>query len=423
MNLRMLALLPGLLLALGACGGKKDAPTEPAKTGGETAKTTEPAKTETAPTETKATEPAANPAEPAEPARITGPIAKVNGTEIPADAFYAERDKITARGAKIPPDRLARIEQNILKRLVEQELISQAVKAEGIEVPKEDIEKGFAEYKERFQSEEQFENYLKHGRVTKESIEDRIRERRALEMLLEKRGDMAVTDEAAKEFYDKNERFYTEKAGIRASQILIKLPETASPEEDKAAMEKVKAAQDELKKGTAFDEVAKKMSEGPAASKGGDLGFFGEGRMVKEFEDVAFKLKVGEVSQPVKTRFGYHLIKVTEKRDDRKKSFDEVKDQIVKSLKNKKFFTERRKLLAELEKKATIEKFLPEPPPSAGAPGMMQHGPGRRHPGMGGPGGPGMMPPPGARGAEPPGGAPPEEPVEPGEPGEPGGGE
>lgn len=397
MNLRLLALLPAALMALGACGGKKDSPAEPAPA--EAAKTTEPAKAETAPTEAKPAEPAADAAEPAEPARITGPIAKVNGVEIPADAFYAERDKITARGAKIPADRLARIEQNILKRLVEQELITQAVKAEGIEVPKEDIDKGFAEYKERFQSEEQFENYLKHGRVTKDSIEERIRERRALELLLEKRGDMAVTDEAAKEFYDKNERFYTEKAGIHASQILIKLPETASPEEDKAAMEKVQAAQAELKKGTPFDEVAKKMSEGPAASKGGDLGFFGEGRMVKEFEDVAFKMKVGEVSQPVKTRFGYHLIKVTEKRDDRKKSFEEVKDQIVKSLKNKKFFTERRKLLAELEKKATIEKFLPEPPPpTPGAPGM---GPGHHRPGMGGPGGPGMMPPPGARGVDP----------------------
>jgi len=78
--------------------------------------------------------------------------------------------------------------------------------------------------------------------------------------------------------------------------------------------------------------------------------------MVKEFEDVAFKMKVGEVSEPVKTRFGYHIIKLTDRREDRKKPFEEVKEQIVKSLQNKKFFTERRKLLADLEKAAKIEK-------------------------------------------------------------------
>ena len=369
MTLKMLPLV--LLLSvssLTACG-KKDTAPAPATTEGAITPATDPAAT---------ADPAAiveptpgtpdEVATPGDPDRITGPVAKVNGTEIPAEAFYAERDKITARGTKIPPDRLARIEQNILKRLIEKELIDQAVKTAGVAVPAEDITAGFDEYKKRFQSDEQFENYLKHGRVTKDSIEERIRDRRALEMLLEKQGDMAVDDAAAKEFYEKNERFYTEKSGVRASHILIKLAQNASAEEDAKAMEKVKQAQDMLAKGEDFGEVAKKMSEGPTAPKGGDLGFFGEGRMVKEFQDAAFAMKVGEVSKPIRTRFGYHIIKVTDKREDRKKPFDEVKDQIVKSLKNKKFFTERRKLLADLEKNAKIEKFLPElPEPAPGA--------------------------------------------------------
>lgn len=345
-----------------ACGGKKEAPgpaPAPVATNPSPAAPADPAAAPTpAPTD---------PSKPAERERITGPVAKVNGVEIPSAVFYEELDKITARGAQIPPDRIARIEQNILKRLVEQELINQAVKEAGVVVPAEDLAKGFEEYKQRFQSEEQFENYLKHGRVTKESIEQRIQERRSLELLLEKKGEMTVSDAEAQDFYTKNERFYTEKAGIRASHVLIKLPENATPDDDAKAMEKVKLAQERLKKGEDFEKIATEMSEGPAANKGGDLGFFSQGRMVKEFEDVAFKMKVGEVSEPVKTRFGYHIIKLTDRREDRKKPFDEVKEQIVKSLQNKKFFTERRKLLADLEKAAKIEKFIAEPPPEAPA--------------------------------------------------------
>lgn len=345
-----------------ACGGKKETPAPAPAPVATNPTPAAPADAAAAPTPAPT-----DPAKPAERERITGPVAKVNGVEIPSTVFYEELDKITARGAQIPPDRIARIEQNILKRLIEQELINQAVKEAGVVVPAEDLAKGFEEYKQRFQSEEQFENYLKHGRVTKESIEQRIQERRSLELLLEKKGEMTVSDAEAQDFYTKNERFYTEKAGIRASHILIKLPENATPEDDAKAMEKVKLAQERLKKGEDFEKIATEMSEGPAANKGGDLGFFSQGRMVKEFEDVAFKMKVGEVSEPVKTRFGYHIIKLTDRREDRKKPFEEVKEQIVKSLQNKKFFTERRKLLADLEKAAKIEKFIAEPPPEAPA--------------------------------------------------------
>ena len=259
---------------------------------------------------------------PKAPERLTGPVAKVNGVEIPSATFYEEVDKITARGAQIPADRVARIEHNILKRMIEQALIDQAIKEAKVVVPDAAIAVEFEEYKKRFQTEEQFENYLKHGRVTKESIEARIRDREALEMLLKTKGNLDVTPEEAQAFYDKNERFYTDKAGIKASHILIKLAENATPEDEAKAMEKVKQAQTRLKKGEAFEKVATELGEGPAASKGGDLGFFSEGRMVKEFEDVAFKMKVGTVSDPVKTRFGYHIIKVTDKREDRKKPFE-----------------------------------------------------------------------------------------------------
>lgn len=88
---------------------------------------------------------------------------------------------------------------------------------------------------------------------------------------------------------------------VKASHILV------------SSLDEAKSVLAELKKGKDFGDLAKKYSNCPSGANGGDLGFFGKGQMVKEFEDAAFKMKVGEVSQPIKTQFGWHLIKVTAK--------------------------------------------------------------------------------------------------------------
>jgi peptidyl-prolyl cis-trans isomerase C len=385
MLIRTLILLTIAAVAV-ACGKPAEKPAEAEPSATTPAAEAKPAGEEAPAAEAKPTEEAPAAARP----RIEGPVATVNGVPIDSKAFYTELDKITSRGAKIPPERLARIEQNILKRLVEKELVRQSVAAAGIKVEEADIADAYEEYKKRFQTDEQFQNYLKHGRVTEASIRDRITDKRSLEKLIESRGNLGVEDKQAKEFYTKNERFYVEKGGVRASHILVKLSEKSTPEQNKAAMEKVKKVQSELKSGKSFADVAKKYSEGPSAPKGGDLGFFGAGQMVKPFEEAAFKMKVGETSAPVKTRFGLHIIKVGEKREERKKPFSEVKEQIVQTLKNKRFFQERRKLLEDLRKEAKITRALPDPPPAAktgaapGKPGLPAghphvHKPGEEH--------------------------------------------
>jgi peptidyl-prolyl cis-trans isomerase C len=290
--------------------------------------------------------------------RITGPVAVVNGQNIDSKDYYEELDKILTRSAKIPAERLNRIKENILKRLIEKELIVQAVKKAAVAVPEADIDAEFDEYKKRFRTEEQFQSYLTHGKVTIDSIKARIREKKELELLLEKSGKLAVTDAEIDDFYKKNARFYEEREGIKARHILVKLAENASKEEDEKALARVKEAKAELDKGTPFEQVAEKYSEGPSAPKGGDLGFFGRGQMVKPFEDKAFTMKPGERSEPVRTRFGYHVIEVLEKREARQKALEEVKPTIAESLKNKKFFQERRDLINTLRTEAAIEEKI-----------------------------------------------------------------
>ncbi len=137
----------------------------------------------------------------------------------------------------------------------------------------------------------------------------------------------------AKKYYDDNKAEFETKEMIRASHILFKTDRNATEREIKKAQKKAKKVA-ELAKADPdkFAELAKEHSEGPTKDKGGDLGLFGRGRMVKEFEDAAFAMKAGEVSDPVKSMFGWHVIKVVEKQPKEEKSFEDVKERIAKKL-------------------------------------------------------------------------------------------
>ena len=242
---------------------------------------------------------------------------------------------------------------------VEKELIDQEIRRQEIEVSAEEIAEAFEEYKKRFRTEEQFQNYLRHGKITIEQIQERMRSKRALEKLIEKTGDLAVTEEEARDFYAKNERFYMEKEGVRASHVLIKVAQDAPEEQVEAARQKAAEVLALIQGGMDFAEAARAHSQGPSAPKGGDLGFFGRGQMVRPFEEAAFALEPNTMTtEPVRTRFGFHIIKVFERHEERKKPFEEVREQIMDSLRNKKFFKERRALIKRLHETANIERFI-----------------------------------------------------------------
>ncbi len=129
-----------------------------------------------------------------------------------------------------------------------------------------------------------------------------------------------ITDEKLKAHYEANKSNYQEGENVTASHILVK----TEPE--------AKALLEELKGGKDFAELAKEKSTGPSASKGGSLGSFGRGSMVPAFDKAAFALKAGEVSPPVKTRFGWHVIKVSEHTESKQQDFEQAKEEIRKSL-------------------------------------------------------------------------------------------
>ncbi len=172
-----------------------------------------------------------------------------------------------------------------------------------------------------------------------------------------------VSDTEAKNYYEQNKDKYTQKEQVRAKHILIS--PTAKKISDEEALKLAEKIYNQLKKGADFDKLAKQYSDDPGSkNKGGDLGFFPKGRMVKPFEDTAFSLKVGQISKPVKTRYGYHIIKVIAKKQAKTQTFEEVKQEIKGILKSKKMEDLAREKAKEFEAKAkelkSVEKAAKE---------------------------------------------------------------
>lgn len=155
----------------------------------------------------------------------------------------------------------------------------------------------------------------------------------------------AALEQRAKEVYAADAKRFAIPAKVRASHILLLNGD--------GAKEKAQAVLDQIRAGKNFEDLAKENSADPgSAAKGGDLGMFGKGQMVKPFEDAAFSLKVGEVSDLVQSQFGYHIIKVTEFKDADKQPFQEVRDTLMKEIKQKIVVDGRTRLADEIISRA-----------------------------------------------------------------------
>ncbi|ACJ81540.1 peptidylprolyl isomerase PrsA [Bacillus paranthracis] len=188
-------------------------------------------------------------------------------------------------------------------------MVMEKVLIKNYKVEDKEVDKKFDEMKKQYG--DQFDTLLKQQGIKEETLKTGVRAQLAQEKAIEK----TITDKELKDNY---------KPEIKASHILVK---------DEATAKKVK---EELGQGKSFEELAKQYSEDTGSKeKGGDLGFFGPGKMVKEFEEAAYKLKKDEVSEPVKSQFGYHIIKVTDIKEP-EKSFEQSKADIKKEIVQKK---------------------------------------------------------------------------------------
>jgi peptidyl-prolyl cis-trans isomerase C len=257
-----------------------------------------------------------------------------------APATYAQQDKVVAKvdGTEIHESDLAVAEEDLASNLQQ--------------VPPE----GKREYLIRFMTDMTL--VAKAGEAKKLGDTDDFKRRLAyarnkllMEQLLQTESKAAITPEAMKKVYDEAIGQVKKEQEVRARHILVET-------EDEA-----KAVLAELKKGADFAELAKQKSKDPGSSDGGDLGYFTKEQMVPEFAEVAFKLEKGAISDPVKSQFGWHIIKVEDKRERQPPEFDKVKDQIEQYLVRR----AQAELITKLRAAAKVERTEP-PAPATPAP-------------------------------------------------------
>ncbi|TFG92803.1 MAG: peptidylprolyl isomerase [Syntrophobacterales bacterium] len=293
-----------------------------------------------------------------------GTVAVVNGTIITQDEFNTEltmMQKQFASQGQVDPEQLASMRKEVLEGIINRKVLYQESQKKGIEVDDVAVNGQLATIKKQFPAEGSFEKMLEGLNLTEDSLKIQLRSGVAIQKLIEQEvmARIEISDKETKDYYDKNPDLFKQPEKIQARHILIKVEEGASEADKAEALKKIKGIQKEFKAGGDFVELAKKHSECPSSSNGGDLGFFARGQMVQPFEDVAFSLKTGETSDVVETRFGYHLIQVGDKQPETISEYKDVKDKLAPYLKRMNAGEEAKKYIESLKKAAKIERFLP----------------------------------------------------------------
>lgn len=258
-------------------------------------------------------------------------VASVNGEKITKDELYDEMLKQNG--------------QQTLDALISKKVVELEAKKQKVTVSEADIKKELEKYYEQYGGEEGFNQTLTQSGYTLDQVKKDLELNVKLSKLLEPR--IKISEDELKSYFDENKATYAQAKQVKASHILVETEE------------KAKEIKEKLAQGEDFAKLAKESSiDTQTKEKGGDLGFFASGQMVEAFDKVAFSLKVGEISDPVKTEYGYHIIKVTDIKEAEEANYEKSKEKISDALFDQKMQTEYGTWLQELYKKYKIENSL-----------------------------------------------------------------
>lgn len=298
----------------------------------------------------------------------SGKVAAVNGTAITQADFDREVElaqrRFAGRGRSPGDSELLALKQGVLENLINRELLYQESQNRGIKIEEITITEQYELLKKRFPHETDFRNALSKLNFSEAGMKLQIKRDLAIQQLITKQfvQKVTITDKESKAYYDSHLQAFRRPEQVRASHILISVDGSADEAQKAAARKKIEDIQKKLNKGEDFAALAREFSQCPSGSRGGDLGYLGRRQLVKPFEEVAFALPPGQVSDIVETSFGYHLITVIEKRPETLIGYEEIKVKLQEYLKQQQVEKQVDLYIEELKGKANVERFLAETP-------------------------------------------------------------
>jgi peptidyl-prolyl cis-trans isomerase C len=270
------------------------------------------------------------------PAQIPDVLAHVNGEDVTkADLDRAVQALEARAGGPVPAEQRDQVVRGVLDQLIGYKVLVQETRARKVAVPDADVDARIGQIRGQFPSEAEFTQMLTQRNLTLEQVKSDARQDMAIAKLIEDEiaSKVAVKPEQVTDFYAKNPDQFKQGESVRASHILISVPKGADAATKAQARDKAEQVLKEVKGGGDFAALAKQHSADPgSAAKGGDLGFFQQGQMVGPFNDAAFSLAPGAISDLVETDFGFHIIKVAEKKEGRTIPLEEVRPQVEQYL-------------------------------------------------------------------------------------------
>ena len=282
-----------------------------------------------------------------------GQIARVNDTAVLRQDLDREMKlvslKLARQGRPVDAEQLKRYEGQIRDTLINRTLLLQQAQSMGIDVKDSLVAKALDEFKAAFNEEKAYQNTLTGMGFTEEMLKGQIKNGLTIKALIDKEvlQKVSVSDQQVRAFYDGNPNLFRKPEQVKASHILIQVPAGADEAKQTEALATIQALKVRIDNGEDFATLAMENSDGPSKTKGGDLGFFSREQMVPPFSEAAFALQPGQTSDVVKTRFGYHLIRVTERQAEQTMAFNDVKEAISARLRQEQ---EGKKIDAYLEK-------------------------------------------------------------------------
>ncbi len=246
--------------------------------------------------------------------------------------------------------------QAATQQAVDTKLLAQEARRREIALDTETLDRIMAQIEQQGGGREGLDDFLGNMGLTYEEFKGTVADSVLVQSLVEQqiRPGVEVSDQQVADFYAENPQMFQRPEQVRARHILMSVQQGADDETKADAKTRAAAARERAVSGEDFAALATELSEGPSAPNGGDLGFFSADRMVAPFSEAAFALQPGEISQVVETQFGYHVIKVEERREASTQSLEEVREPLRNALVERQVGEGVTSLVEELRSKATI---------------------------------------------------------------------